>query len=599
MGAVVRLFAVTFVFVCGLGLHAQEEAPADTSKAEPWIWLSGGASLTSDFYEHTADPTGSQAGRRPAALHRLVFTPTINIAGVVTLPLNLMITYPETNTTTPFVSAPSLTELFTNPANALGLSSFSPKIGWAQLHLGSYIPELSELSGGDLQIFGAGFELTPGNLHVSASRGISQRAVEPSIERNASGAYRRDMTMGRIAFGNPDSMSVGINVVYAKDDPTSITNTVVDVLPARPADDDANIIIPADTIRLRAEEGAIASVNTSVRMGEAITLKAEGALSAFTRDQRSNLLDPADNPLSSLFASRTSTRFDGAASASLAIRYTTWGVTVSGLYMGTGFQPLAYPFNQSDRIDLKVSPMVNALNGDVSITGTIGQRINNLSETKGERLTQLIANGQLSVRFSDAISLSSAYSNFGIRNNRNNPLDSARIQNVSESFSIDPMLTFSMADVAHTIMLSVALDRYDDFNIVSGVESSNDTRSLIVTYAGMLESIPLTIGANGSLLENALQAGTLTVRSIGANASYRLLNGSLTPTMSVMVSSSSFGANPADSQTFLKAGVRWRQSKAVTFIGTYAVNSYIYGTSGPRGSSFVEQMLQLGINTSF
>lgn len=599
MRIVLRLLSVAILVGSSVAALALEEESGDSSASSPWITVTGAASVSSDFYEHSSNPAGSQVGRRPAALHRLVFTPTINIAGVLSLPLTLMITYPETNTTTPAITAPSLAELFANPANALGLSSFSPKIGWAQLHLGSYTPQMSELSGGDLQIFGAGFDLTPGSVQVSASRGISQRAVEPNAERNIAGAYRRDMTMARIAFGNPDSMSVGLNVVYAKDDPTSIGNTITSILPSRPAEDDPSVIIPSDTLRLRAEEGAIASINTKINLGQALTFSAEGALSIFTRDQRSNLVDPVNNPLSFLLDARTSTRIDGAGSASLSMRYSTWGVTVSGLYMGAGFQPLAYPFIQTDRLDLKVSPMLNLFNGDFTLSGTIGQRVNNLSETKGEAMMQTIANGQMTVQFSDAISLSSSYSNFGMRNNRQNPLDSQRIQNVSESFSIDPMITFTAASVIHTLTASVGIDRFDDFNVVSGVESSNNTRSAMLAYTGVVEAVPLTIGANTSQVQNTLTAGVLKVQSYGVNASYRLLGGQLIPTLSITVANSTFGANPSDTQRFLRGGLRWRTTKSLTLIANYGVSSYTYGTVTTKGTGFTEQTLQLSVNTTF
>ncbi len=599
MRTVLQLFTIAVLLACAPAVHAQEESSEDTTKSTPWISVSGSASITSDFYEFEADPIGSQIGRRPAVLHRLVISPTITIAGLISLPLNLMITFPETNTTTPALTAPSFSEFFTNPANALGLSSFSPKLGWAQFHLGSHTPRLSELSGGDLQLFGAGFDLRPGPVQVQASYGVAQRAIQPDATRGVSGAYRRDMTMARLGFGNHDTSAVGINVVYVKDDPNSLKSNVVAVNPSRPFEGDSSVVLPADTVRLRAEDGFITSIDLKWQVIPGITLSAEGAASVFTRDQSSALIETDNNPFSSIYDARTSTRVDGAGNANLSFRFSTWGVTLSALYMGAGFQPIAYPFNQSDRIDLKVSPMLNLLDGDLSISGTIGQRINNLSETKGEQLTQAIANGQLSVRFSDVVSLSSTYSNFGIRNNRQDVFDSARVQNVSESFSVDPMVAFSAASVMHTITASFLLDRFDDFNIVSGVESSNNTSGLMFSYSGMFETMPLTIGANASYTENALSAGTLAVRSTGVNASYRFLGGEVVPTISVTFAGSTFGANAADSQTFLRAGCRWRVAKSVTFSGSYGVNTYAYGNPGPRGTGFTEQMLQLALLTTF
>lgn len=599
MGTGIRLFVFGLLFISSVILYAQEEVASDTASDQPWFSISGSASLSSDFYDYTSSPTGSQTGRRPAALHRLVFSPTINFGSWLSLPLNLMITYPETNTTTPIIQTPSFVEYFTNPANALGLSSFSPKIGWAQFHLGSHTPKMSELSGGDLQIFGGGIDLRPGSFQFAASSGVSQRAVEPDTSKNVAGTYRRNMTIGRIAVGNPDSGAIGINVMYIKDDITSVKNSIVSVLPARPSDDDPLLILPADTLRMRAEEGAITSLDLKFQLAPGMLFTAEGALSAFTRDLSSPLLTLENNPISSLFTTRTSTRLDGAGSASLAFRYASWGVTFSGLYMGPGFEPLGYPFSQSDRIDIKASPMLNLFDGGMILNGTIGKRVNNLSGTKGEELTQMIANGQISVQIVEGFSITSSYSNFGIRNNRQNALDSARVQNVSESYSIDPMVTFVGADVSHTIMASVGVDRFDDYNIVSGVQSSNNTQSATLTYNGIVQTIPLTVGANASYLENALSSGTLIVRSFGLNASYRLFNGSVTPNLALTISGSSLGANPADTQSFLKGGVRWQISKAFSFMGSYALNSYEYGMPGPRGDSFEEQMIQLSLSTTF
>ncbi|MEN9281391.1 MAG: hypothetical protein RL594_326 [Bacteroidota bacterium] len=599
MRTVLCLFIVCCTLGCAETLCAQDSVPGDSTDSEPLVRVSGSASVTSDFYELTSDPSIAQKGRRPAVLHRLVFAPTITIAGIVTLPLNVMITYPETNTTTPSITAPSLMELFTNPANALGLSSFSPKIGWAQLHLGSHTPQLSELSGGDLQLFGVGVDLTPGIFQASASRGIIQRAVEPDASRGINGAYRRTMTMGRIAVGNPDTTSVGVNLVYASDDPTSLRSSIVSIVPSGPFEGDPSVILPADTIRLRAEEGAIASVDMKTRIADGVTIAAEGAISAFTRDIGSNVLDPSDNPLSGLFTARTSTRFDGAANATLAFRYASWGISLSGLYMGAGFQPLGYPFQQTDRMDLKVSPMLNLLNGDLTFSGTIGQRVNNLSETKGERLTQTIANGQLAVRFSEVLSITSTYSNFGIRNNRQDAFDSARVQNVSETFSIDPMIVFSAAEMMHTFNVGLSIDRYDDFNLVSGVASSNNTRSALLTYTGVFQTMPLTVGLTASLLENALSIGTLTVSSMGVNASYRMLSGALTPTISLTRSQSAFARDATDTQTFVKTGLRWKPVKTMTMAVNYGINAYSYGDTATRGTGFTEHMLQLSLSTTF
>jgi hypothetical protein len=342
-------------------------------------------------------------------------------------------------------------------------------------------------------------------------------------------------------------------------------------------------------------------------MFDGVTLAGEAAVSAFTSDLRSDTLALAQgtdfintmvNGVSNLFTPRVSTRADLAGTASVIIRQPAWGVTISALYMGAGFMPLGYPFAQSDRIDLKVSPMLRLLDGDLSISGTVGQRINNLSETKGEALTQFIANGLMNIRFSDAFSLSASYANFGIRSN--NVFDTLKIENVSQSFSIDPVVTLDGGSMQHTITGSVAFDTFDDFNVVTGAESSNDTRMATLTYTAFLTGLPLTVGAVGSYVENTLFTGAFVVRTAGVNASYRFLSGALTTTVSYTMAGSTFGATPTDTQGFLKASARWNITKNINVVASLSNNAFQYGQYLPtRGRSFSEQIAQLALNTSF
>ncbi|MBK7034515.1 MAG: hypothetical protein IPH49_14910 [Ignavibacteria bacterium] len=223
---------------------AQEERPADSSQSTPLVTVTGNASITADFYDHSSDPPGSQAGRRPAQLYRLVFSPTITLGGLISLPFNIMLTLPETNTTTPTIQSPSFGQYITNPANAFGFSSFAPRIGWAQFFLGSHTPQYSTLSNSDLPLFGAGIDFQPLGLRIAASGGVVQRAVEPDSSRGTPATYRRDVYMGRIGTASNDSLTFGLNVVYARDDVSSIQNNVVTIIPQRTVDGDSTLILP-------------------------------------------------------------------------------------------------------------------------------------------------------------------------------------------------------------------------------------------------------------------------------------------------------------------------------------------------------------------
>ncbi|MBU3742713.1 MAG: hypothetical protein FGM24_10575 [Candidatus Kapabacteria bacterium] len=598
-----------FVIVCSC--HApsawgQTETRADTTSGSTWIKFSGSAGISTELYSFE-NPNGTQAGRRPASLTRLTLAPVLSLGSWFSLPLNLVITLPETNVTTPALTAPSFSQFFSNPINQLGFTLTSEKLNGSRIHIGTHTPKFSELSGGDIQLFGVGLDARPGPVQIAASGGIAQRAVAPDSARGIRGAFRRDMYLARIGLGNTETRRLGVNVVYARDDRSSLASDIVQVIPARPFETDSTVIIPADTVRIRAEEGLIGSLDASVELSSGITLSGEMALSTFTSDTRADIIaasGAADfiskitDGLSNVIQRRATTRADLAGTAALIIKQPTWGVTFSALYMGAGFMPLGYPFAQADRIDLKVSPSLRLFEGDLALAGSVGQRVNNLSETKGEALTQFIANGSMNIRFSDALSLAVNYANFGIRSN--SILDTLKIQNVSESFSIEPTLTIEGSSLLHTVTGSIAFDAYDDFNVVTGAESSNDTRSATLTYTAMFMGVPLTVGAMGTYVENALFAGMLVIRTAGLNASYRLFGGAVTASVSYTMAGSTFTSMPTDSQGFLKVSARWNISKNINLVASLANNSFDYGQLLPtRGSSFTEQIAQIAINSTF
>ncbi|MBK6291677.1 MAG: hypothetical protein IPF59_07935 [Ignavibacteria bacterium] len=576
---------------------AQEERPADSSQSTPLVTVTGNASITADFYDHSSDPPGSQAGRRPAQLYRLVFSPTITLGGLISLPFNIMLTLPETNTTTPTIQSPSFGQYITNPANAFGFSSFAPRIGWAQFFLGSHTPQYSTLSNSDLPLFGAGIDFQPLGLRIAASGGVVQRAVEPDSSRGTPATYRRDVYMGRIGTASNDSLTFGLNVVYARDDVSSIQNNVVTIIPQRTVDGDSTIILPADTIRLRPEEGMMASVDVVLGLAKGMNITAEAAVSSFTRDQTSDVKSIDGNPLDLVTTTRVSTRVDLAGTASFNVKSNVWGFSVTTLYMGAGYVPIAQPYQQSDRFEWKVAPSLQLFGGDVAINATVGHRINNLSGTKGETLSQAIYGGTVNAQFSDGFSTMFRYSNFGIRNKRD--LDTLRVENVSQSFGIDPSLMIDGEDVLHTLNASLGLDTYDDFNVVSGIESSNDMRSAIINYLGSIKPVPLSVGVNASYVENILFTGLFIVRSVGGMIAYRFLNGDVVPSVSITNSSTTFGPSPSDQQLFFKASVRWRITKTTAFLASYGNNNYTYGNPSSRSTAFTERMIQLALSTSF
>ncbi|HVK39599.1 MAG TPA: hypothetical protein VNA88_13760 [Candidatus Kapabacteria bacterium] len=596
LSAVAVVSATAFCHAQGLGLPDPSIPDASLPEASG-VRVSGSLTVTADFYGYDASPDSAQKGRRPAQLYRFMFTPTIDFGGDFSLPINLNFLTPETNTMTPAVPSPSLPQILQNPANAFGLSSITPRLKWAQFHLGSHQPQYSQLTAGDQPLFGAGFDLTPGDFRLSASAGATQRAVAPDTALAAPGAFRRDQYMARIGWGREGGSMISLNAVYARDDRSSISSDIVRIAPERRLVEDTSVVVPPDTLRLRAVEGVVASLSAKAVLLEGIDLSGEAAVSSYTRDLTADVMEVKDNPLGSLLTTRASTRFDAGGNAALTASFPTWGVKLSGLYLGAGFVPIGYAFAQADRLEISVAPYVNLFESALRLRGSIGQRVNNLSSTAGETARHLIGSAGVDATIGDALSISAQYSNYGVRNDQVG--DTLKVQNVTQSLSIDPTLTLTGFGASHTLTTSLALDTYDDYNVLTGAQSSNDTRTALASYTANFDSIPLNLGLIASYIENRLFEGDLIVRSIGINAGYALFDRAVEPRASITFGSSTFGAAPSDAQMFFKAGVRLRAGELVGVTIDVGSNQYEYGDPIPRGASFGETLAQISLTTQF
>jgi hypothetical protein len=568
------------VACCAVVLAVSRASAQDTTK-KPFVSLSGSAEITNDVYEFKTE-NFIEAPRRPPNLTRLVLTPVLTIGDVISLPFNIQISSRETNFTTPLAENPTLAQFLENPLNNIGFISVSPKIGWAKLYLGTHSPMYSELTVGDQPIFGAGFDLTPGKFELASSAGIAQRAIDPDSAHGIKGAYRRSIYMTKIGFGNPDSSCVALNVLKMSDDPTSIH------------------LAKVDSSTPQAQEGIVSSLNFGVQIAEPLRVSGEVAVSGFTMDQSAIKLDELNVIPDALLSTRVSTRADAAAALAIDFKQKSWGVRTSGKYIGPGYFTAGYPYLTPDRLEFLVAARVALFNGGLSLAASLGYRVNNLTETKGATMTQIIGSANAMATISDAFSITAQYANFGVRNNDKN--DTLKIENVSNSFSISPTYTLQAGTSTHTFTASFALDKFDDLNTVTGAASSNNTRNIQAMYSMSMMEIPISTTLMVGNLVNSLPAQDLTINTVGLELSYDLLDGKLAPMIGgsyaeQTVKTDTLTASP-DIQRMLRAGIRWQISKLFTFRVTGSRIGYSYGGSR-SGEFFTESLLSSAISAQF
>lgn len=542
----------------------------------PFVAFGGSATLTAEAYGMSADPWGAEPARRPPSLARLVLSPTLTLGDAVTLPFSIILTSRETNVTTPLANNPTFAQFVQNPANAIGFLSFAPKVEWAQAYIGSHTPQFSELTAGDEQIFGFGVDLTPGIFRVAASTGISQRAIEPDSAAGIRGAYRRRLTMAKIGVGTEEGSYVYLNAVRADDDTTSIARRPEGVDP---------------------QTGVAASANFRIGITEKIYITGEAAASGFTRDTRAEAVDREIPIPKSVLDARTSTRLDVAGTMAFVMKADWWDIRAMTRYLGPGFVPIGFPFMQSDRLEFSVAPAVRLFENNLALSGSIGTRTNNLSETKGATSTQLTASLNAQAVITDALSLSARFANFGMRNNVAN--DTLKVENVARSFELSPTYTISGESAEHSITLSYALDAYTDYNTVTGREGSNNTQNIMGIWTTALTGIPLSANATVGYMTNDLPLAKFSILSASLGLGYRLLDGRLLPSIGVSHSRSRVNESAGeDLGMLLRLGVQWNATESITLSATASTNAYEYGATR-SGARFRENLLETSLSTQF
>lgn len=563
--------AERLLFVCLIFPFAIASAQQDSPQA---FRLSGGVTLTGDVYEFTSTPDGAERPRRPASLFRLIFNPTIIIGDKVTLPFNIMLSSRETNVVTPNAKNSSFLQFIQNPMNNIGFLSFSPKIDWAQAYIGTHVPMYSELSTGDEQVFGLGIDLTPGKFRFAVSAGTSQRAIEPDSVNGIRGAYARHLYAAKIGYGTEQSF-IHLNLVRAKDSPSSVVRVPEGVKP---------------------QEGLVFSTNFRVAVTDAFSVTGEAAGSAFTRDMSADDVT-SDSPVpSSLFRQRVSTRTDYAGSLALEYAESLWGIKLSSRYIGAGYATLAFPYLQPDRLDFQLAPRIKLFDRMLNLSGSVGQRVNNLSNTSGATTTQFIGSANILAVFSDAFTVTARYANFGIRNNLTN--DTLKLETVSNSLSLSPSYTLMTESAVHSFTASYSIDVFDDLNVISGAQSSNNTQTYMLVYATSFTTNPFSFSVTGSRMTNDLPLSKLLLYSASLSASYRFFEGALVPSLLATWSNNALGDFTADRQLLLRLSMQWNATSAIAVNLAVSRNDYRYGSSRP-GVSFEESFLESSVSWRF
>lgn len=547
---------------------------------------SGTMGVTYEGYGLSRKPSGwtGYTQRRPWNQVRFSFMPTFNFGKNFSLPFNINVAALPTNFAGPYSGfipggpKQNFKQWITNPVNNIAIN---PKYKWAELQLGTQYLKYSELSTGDIGIFGAGVDLKPGTYRIKFFTGTSQPGINyfagpPTI----TGAFKRSNWMFQLGKEKENKYELAFNFAKGKDFVSSSTPPPVTIKP---------------------QEGFVMSLVTNVFFNQGWYLKAEGAQSIFTKD----VTTPTTTLINSFkpfIDAHTSTVRDYAGNLAVGKKGKNFDIGVGTKYLGAGFQTTGYPYQQPDRWDYTLNTRFNAIKNksgtySTNVVASVGQRVNNVTNT-ALRATQFIGNLNWFTQFNDNWSVNINYNNFGFQSASGiNPYG---IKNVSNDFGINPTYTWTNSKMSNLLSLSYNFSKYDERDVVTGLTTSNNTHTALLTFVPTFLTKDISPDFSAMYFYNNVPAAKTTLLTISSALSMPVakkkvqLRGQLQYTMGKLNSSS------ADNNVIASCNIDWKVTKQFSWNTFMTTNYFKYGNSiTPNGANYLESTFRTGFQYRF
>jgi hypothetical protein len=583
-------FSVMLTNTLPLFAQAQTQDSASSSQAAPAIVpvrVTGGITLSGDYYA----ASGVEA-RRPASILQAIARINISLFEQVNLPFEAFVGTGNSG--------------FRQPFNQFGVS---PRFGnWLTLHAGWFSTRFSDFTFGDVRMLGGGVELTPGNFRLSAIYGSTNQAVpyEPTAQGapvGAFAAYNRPIYGVKIGYGDENVAFANLNVVRVADDAGSLTLPQDSIAASRISTPQENVVASLQfgfgllDGKIRFTSEVAASLYSSNTRADALL---DGNLTSTSASVQLPVVLPRE-----LFTPRLSSQIDAAARATLTIAPSQdFGLNFTGQYIGPGFVTLGYAQLQNDVLEGTIAPFFRLWNGAVTARGTFGVRVNNLLENRFSTTQRVIGSASLSIQPVQAFGLDVNYSNYGMRSAPRR--DTLRIENVAQSLTVSPRVSFEAFGGTSGIFGSYSLQNVDDQNVVTKETSTSKTQTATLAWSlGLPSGLALT--TTGFYTDIGQAAFNSRVLNVGQTVGYGFFEGALNTSLTLgygLVNATVLGMTGStesnDGQITGSLTASYALGEAGKF-GTLSLsvnnNNYAYGD--PSRQSFGEWMGSLVYSVGF
>ncbi len=548
---------------------------AQANKKKHFVRQSGQVSVSYNWYDAQPVNYPNFRPRYESNILALNANYSIQVGKYFSLPFGIHISNRKKTYNLPELPQESIVSYVQNPRNNVHID---PTYRWVKLHLGSHTPQYSTLTAGDLQIFGAGIELTPGKFILSANYGKSQIAIEPDPVYNIQGAYRRDLMGARIGFGNVNGSKFTLNFVKVKDDASSVINHPIGIEPM---------------------EGVTVSPLIEFKLGKKIKIKTETAASIFTQNtsvDTSIFDEPMIAELSRFVTINAWTRADVAHQSRIDYRVKHFSIGGELKYVGPGYTPAGYYAMETDYLDYRLNTTAQLLEEKIDFRGTIGIRNNNVQKTVIQTTQRIIGSTSVNVKFSKAFSVRASYSNFGMNNNSADYYQ--RVEYVNNSISVRPSLKIKRKNIRHQISAGWKKGLYRQYDVKILDFTKRSTQSFNAAYRATLKPIPLQFGFTGLYIDNQSTISSFNMMNIGMNVGYKLLDKKLKPGLSVTYSKIQRTGYTPNNRINTKLKLKYKINKKLNIKMAYSLNWNRYGSYRPN-AELTENKFQTTISQKF
>jgi hypothetical protein len=544
--------------------------------------ISGTAGVSYEHYGLSRKPTGwtGFTPRKPWNQVRFNFTPEMKFGKNFSLPFNFNFAMKPTNFAGPYagIKKQSFGQFITNPMNNFGLN---PKYKWAELQLGTQYLNYSDLSTGDIGVFGVGFDLRPGTYIFKFFTGLSQQGINyfngpPTVN----GSYKKKNWMFSIGKAKEGKYELAFNFVKAKDDSNSVITRPLTIKP---------------------QEGFTMSFVGKAFLKGGFYVNAEAAQSLYTKD----LLQPEDTSRPSFkpfIKAHTSTVKDYAADFAVGRKSKNFDIGAKLKYIGAGFQTPGYPFMLPDRFDYTLNTRFNAWKDStggykMNVIASAGQRVNNVSSTT-LRAKQFIANLNWFTQFNEHWNLNVSYNNFGFETPSGiNPFG---IKNVSNDFGVNPSYTGGNDKVIHLVSLNYNYSKYNERDVLTGLTTSNNTHTALLTYVPTFLTKNISPDFSLMYFYNSVPGFKLTLITFSCGASMQAIKKKMNLRTQLQYNYSKTNSFKNNNNLIASLTSDWKVTKKLTWNVYISSNQFKYGNEIiPNNASYLETNIRTGLQYRF